>query len=131
MVEEHRVLQPAIDAVDAALSRGSGVRAASAALGEVLHRHLDHEERAVFPLLERHLSRHEWREFLVTERRRTPLRHRPEFLTWVLDEAGAADTEAVMVELPPPGRLVYRRFLRPRYLAKHRWQVEAPFGLPT
>jgi hemerythrin-like domain-containing protein len=126
MVEEHRALAPAIDAVEAALSNGTGIDAAAAALGDVLHRHLDHEERAVFPLLERHLSRREWRAFLVTERRRTPLRHRPEFLTWVLDDASEADTEAVMAELPPPGRLVYRRVLRPRYAAKHRWQSDEP-----
>jgi hemerythrin-like domain-containing protein len=123
MVVEHRALQPAIDAVDAALSTGRDVIVAVEALGTTLRSHLDHEERVILPLLERHLSRHEWRAFLLTERRRTPLRHRPEFLGWVLDEANDEDTHAVMAELPPPGRLVYRKVLRPRYAAKHRWEA--------
>jgi iron-sulfur cluster repair protein YtfE (RIC family) len=126
MIEEHDALQPAIAAVDAALASSTGIAAAASALGDVLRHHLEHEERTVFPLLERHLSQHEWRTFLVIERKRTPLRHRPEFLTWVLDEATEANTEAVLAELPAPGRLVYRRVLRPRYAAKHRWHADAP-----
>ena len=125
MVDEHRQLEPAIVAVDVALASGSGVTTAVDELDEVLVRHLDHEERAIFPLLEQHLSRREWRTFLATERRRTPLRHRPEFLTWVLDDANDSDSAAVMAELPPPGRVVYRRLLAPRYAAKHRWQPDA------
>ena len=54
------------------------------------------------------------------------MRHRPEFLTWVLDEASDADTKAVLAELPPPGRLVYWKVLRPRYVAKHVWEADAP-----
>jgi hypothetical protein len=28
--------------------------------------------------------------------------------------------------MPPPARLVYRRVLRPRYDAQHRWQIPVP-----
>ena len=122
MVEEHRGLTAAIQAVDAALASGVGVTTAAQNLGEVLGDHLDHEERQVFPLLERHLSRGEWRRFLLTERRRRSARERPEFLTWVLDEASDQDTAAVLAELPRPAHLVYRRLLRPRYQAQRRWQ---------
>ncbi|HZP28581.1 MAG TPA: hemerythrin domain-containing protein [Acidimicrobiia bacterium] len=124
MVEEHQQLLPAVAAVDDALADRHQVTAAAERLGEILHRHLDHEERTIFPLLERHLSRREWRRFLLTERRRTPLRQRPAFLTWVLDDASERDAAAVLAELPPPGRLVYRRVLRPRYAARHRWELE-------
>jgi hemerythrin-like domain-containing protein len=123
MLAEHRALQPAIDAVDTALASGREVIGAADALGTTLRGHLDHEERVIFPLLERHLSRQEWRTFLLTERRRTALRHRPEFLGWVLDEAREADARAVLSELPRPGRLVYRKVLRPRYAANHRWEA--------
>ncbi len=112
----------AIGAVDAALASGEGVTRAAGALGEVLHGHLDHEEQRVFPLLQRHLSRREWRGFLRTERRRRSPGERPEFLTWVLDDASDEDAAAVMAELPRPAHLVYRLILRPRYLAKRRWQ---------
>jgi iron-sulfur cluster repair protein YtfE (RIC family) len=122
MVQEHRGLTAAIDAVDAALASGVGVTTAARELGEVLGRHLDHEEQHVFPLLERHLSQGEWRRFLRTERRRRSPRERPEFLTWVLDGASDEDAAAVWAELPRPAHLVYRRILRPRYLAQRPWQ---------
>jgi hemerythrin-like domain-containing protein len=122
MVAEHRGLIAAIGAVDAALASGVGVTTAARELGDVLGDHLDHEEQQVFPLLERHLSRGEWRRFLLTERRRRPARERPEFLTWVLDDASDEDTAAVLAELPRPAHLVYRRLLRPRYQAQRRWQ---------
>jgi iron-sulfur cluster repair protein YtfE (RIC family) len=122
MVAEHRDLTTAINAVDAALASGAGVATAAGQLGEVLSGHLDHEEQRVFPLLERHLSLLEWRGFLRTERRQRSLRQRPEFLTWVLDDASDEDAAAVMTELPRPAHLVYRFILRPRYLAQRRWQ---------
>jgi len=122
MVAEHRGLTAAIQAVDAALASGVGVTTAAQELGNVLGDHLDHEEQQVFPLLERHLSRGEWRRFLLTERRRRSARERPEFLTWVLDNASDQDTAAVLAELPRPAHLVYRRVLRPRYQAQRRWQ---------
>jgi hypothetical protein len=122
MVEEHHGLTAAIAAVDGALASGVGVATAARELGEVLGRHLDHEERRIFPLLEQHLSRREWRRFLRTERRRRPPRERPGFLTWVLDEASDQDAAAVWAELPRPAQLVYRWILRPRYLAQRPWQ---------
>ena len=122
MVAEHRSLTAAIQAVDAALASGVGVTTAARELGNVLGDHHDHEEQQVFPLLERHLSRGEWRRFLLTERRRRSARERPEFLTWVLDNASDQDTAAVLAELPRPAHLVYRRVLRPRYQAQRRWQ---------
>jgi len=118
MVAEHRGLTAAIQAVDAALASGIGVTRAAQELGNVLGDHLDHEEQQVFPLLEQHLSRGEWRRFLLTERRRRSARERPEFLTWVLDNASDQDTAAVLAELPRPAHLVYRRLLRPRYQAQ-------------
>ena len=80
----------------------------------------------MLPLLERRLTRAQWRAFLHKERsRRSPL-ERPEFLTWILDDASEQDAAAVLAEMPPPGRLVYRRVLRPRYDAQHRWRIPSP-----
>jgi hemerythrin-like domain-containing protein len=124
MVDEHRQLEASINAVDRGFTNHTGIAAAADALVRDLRDHLDHEEHAIFPLLERHLSRREWRRFLLTERRRTPLRHRPDFLAWVLEDATERDRAAVLDELPPPGRVVYRRILAPRYAARRRWQLE-------
>ena len=45
---------------------------------------------------------------------------------WTVDDAGEQDAVAVLAEMPPPARLVYRRVLRPRYDAQHRWQIPSP-----
>ncbi len=120
MVEEHRDLSVAIATVDDAVTHGTNVAAAVGALASGLRDHLEDEERRVLPLLERHLSRNQWRAFLVTERSKTPVRDRPDFLGWVLHDADDVDTQAVLAELPPPGRLVYRHIIRPRYAARRR-----------
>jgi hemerythrin-like domain-containing protein len=121
MVEEHQALSEAMDAVDGALSAprtgatAPDLTAAVDQLSRTVRDHLGHEERDVLPLVEKHLSRADWRAFLVTERRQTPVRARPDFLGWVLNEASPADARAVLAELPPPGRLAYRYLIGPRY----------------
>ena len=126
MVEEHRHIPPALDGVDAALRGGGELAAPVEFLSSIVLDHLAHEEREVLPLLEQHLTRAQWRAFLHKERARRSPRERPEFLTWVLDNASEQDAAAVLTEIPPPARLVYRRVLRPRYDAQHRWQIPSP-----
>jgi hypothetical protein len=127
MVEEHRHIPPALADVDAALRGGAGeLKEPVGRLSAVVLDHLAHEEREVFPLLEQHLTRAQWRAFLHKERSRRSPRERPEFLTWILDNASEQDAASVLAEMPPPARLVYRRVLKPRYDAQHRWQIPMP-----
>jgi hemerythrin-like domain-containing protein len=126
MVEEHRHIPPALAGVDAALRGDGDLTAPVELLSTVVLDHLAHEEREVLPLLEQHLTQAQWTTFLHKERSRRSPRERPEFLTWVLDDAGEQDAAAVLTEMPPPARLVYRRVLRPRYDAQHRWQIPSP-----
>jgi hemerythrin-like domain-containing protein len=130
MVEEHRHIPPALAGVDAALRGGGVLTAPVELLSAVVLDHLAHEEREVLPLIEQHLTRAQWRAFLHKERGRRSPRERPEFLTWILDDAGEQDAAAVLAEMPPPARLVYRRVLRPRYDAQHRWQIPGPTTKP-
>ena len=123
MVAEHRHIPAALADVDAALRNGGDLRTRAERLSTVVLDHLEHEERAVFPLLERYLTDAQWHTFLLTERNRVSPRDRPGFLTWILDDADEQDAAAVLTELPPPARLVYRWLLRPRYQAQHRWQI--------
>ena len=123
MVEEHKHIEPALAGVDAALRGGGELAAPVETLSTVVLDHLAHDEREVLPLIEQHMTRAQWRAFMVKERNKRPPRERPEFLTWVLDDAGEQDAAAVLTELPPPARLVYRWVLRPRYNAQHRWQI--------
>jgi hypothetical protein len=130
MAEEHRHIPSALAAVDAALRGGGELAAPVELLSAVVLDHLAHEEREVFPLIEKHLTQAQWRAFLHKERSRRSPRERPEFLTWILDDAGEQDAAAVLTEMPPPARLVYRRVLRPRYDAQHRWQIPSPATKP-
>ncbi len=130
MVEEHRQIPPALAGVDAALRGGGELAAPVELLSGVVLDHLAHEEREVLPLLEQHLTRAQWRAFLHKERARRSARERPEFLAWILDNASDQDAAAVLAEMPPSARLVYRRVLRPRYDAQHRWQIPSPTAEP-
>jgi len=130
MVEEHEHIPPALAGVDAALRGGGDLAEPVEVLSTAVLDHLAHEEREVLPLLEQHLTRAQWRAFLLKERNRRSPRERPEFLAWILDGAGEQDAAAVLAEMPPPARLVYRRALKPRYEAQHRWQVPGNGDLP-
>lgn len=123
MVDEHRHIPPALAGVDAALRGGGELAAPVELLSSVVLHHLAHEDRAVLPLIEQHLTQAQWHAFLHKERSRHSPRERPEFLAWILDDASEQDAAAVLAEMPPPARLVYRRALRPRYDAQHRWQI--------
>jgi hemerythrin-like domain-containing protein len=126
MVEEHQHIEPALAAVDSALHGTGELMTTVDALSAVVLDHLTHEEREVLPLIERHMTRAQWRAFLITERNRRPTREGPKFLGWVLDDAGEQDAAAVLAEIPPPARLAYRWVIRPRHDAQHLWQVPAP-----
>jgi len=128
MVDEHTHIPPALAVVDAAIHGDGQLAPPSERLSTQVLEHLAHEEQAVLPLIERHLSQAQWHAFLLKERGRRKPRERPEFLTWVLDDASASDAQAVLSEIPAPGRLVYRRILHPRYEAQHRWLI--PAGAP-
>ena len=122
MVQEHRQIPDALEAVDTALRRAAELKEPVQQLSTVVRDHLEHEEREALPLVESHLTRAQWRRFLLTERGRRPARERPQFLTWILDDASDQDAAAVLSELPPPARVVYRRILKPRYDAQHHWR---------
>lgn len=123
MVTEHQQIPAALADVDAALRGGDELAAAVDRLSTVVLDHLAHEERDVLPLIEQHLTKAQWRAFLHEERARRSPRERPEFLAWILDDSSQGDAAAVLTEMPPPARLIYRRVLQPRYDAQHRWHV--------
>ena len=119
MVEQHGRIEPALDAVEIA----GPMRSPSAlnALRTLVDDHLIDEERMVLPLVSAYLSDAEWHEFMYAERAKRRPRERVQFLTWILDGASEADRAAVLSELPPPGRLVYRLILGPRYSRRGPW----------
>jgi hypothetical protein len=124
MTAEHAQIPPALDAVADGFDGKGDLEASVDALVRLVRDHLRHEEEAALPLVERHLTDADWHRFLHTERRKRG-RKGPQFLSWVLDDATPADRAAVLRELPPPGRLVYRRIMEPRWRARQRWAPDA------
>jgi Hemerythrin HHE cation binding domain len=121
MEHEHAMVPPALDAVQRAIDDGESFDDQARELRRVVVEHLDHEERAALPLIATYLSDQEWHDWLVKERSKHQPKERVEFLSWVLDDADADSADTVLRELPPPGRVVYRRVLAPRYRRRHLW----------
>lgn len=121
MEHEHAMVPPALDAVQRAIDGNGSFDAQARELQRLVVEHLDHEERTALPLVAAYLSAQEWHDWLVKERSRHQPKERVEFLSWVLDDADEDNAETVLRELPPPGRVVYRRVLAPRYRRRQLW----------
>jgi hypothetical protein len=120
MVEEHAAVEPALEAVAQAMEGHGDLASAVRDLADVVRTHLEHEERLALPIVEQHYTDADWHDYLRTERRKSG-RRGAQFLGWVLDDASAEDAATVMHELPPPGRVVYRHVIKPRYEGRHLW----------
>jgi len=113
MEAEHASLDPRLDQLDAAIEAGdAGVFAGELeALARGLSRHMIHEEQAALPLLERRTGRAGWDAFTKEIRgQQGGLKGAAEYLPWILDDATPAITAKVLALLPPPARLLYRRW---------------------
>lgn len=123
MAAEHARIDPMLDRVDAGLVAGP-VHALGADIGalvEMLDTHLEHEERAALPLIERTVGSAGWAAFGRATRRRAGLRGAAEFFPWILDGAPAEARSAMLGMVPPPVRLLYRFVWRPAYQRRPRW----------
>jgi Hemerythrin HHE cation binding domain len=123
MEEEHARVDPLLEAVDAAFADPAGGRLAGTVdeLVTTLHDHLAHEERDALPLIGTALTAAEWRTVGMRLGRANGLSGSSEFFAWMLDGVPAEEVAAVLAELPPPLRLVYRVAWRPRYAKVGRW----------
>lgn len=124
MVAEHARIDPLLARVHAGFGRlvdgEAGAREQLAAdLRELLHvlgAHLEHEETAVVPLLERHITQGELKEFENSQRRSMKLREVGNFIPWLLDGLPDPERRHLLGELPPPLRLLSQRRWEPRYV---------------
>lgn len=125
MVAEHATLDPLLDKVGAGFTRLAAAPGGAASvtlaadlavdldeLARTLDAHLQHEERDAVPLLERYLTPADLDRVSATQRREAGLRGARQFLPWVLEGAPPADRARLMAEMPPPFRLLVRRWQR-------------------
>jgi hypothetical protein len=123
MEEEHARIDPLLAAVDAAFADPAGGRLADTTgeLASALHGHLAHEERDALPLIGIALTAAEWRAAGRRLARAAGPSVAAEFFPWMVDGATHDQAAAVLGQLPPPLRLVYRAAWRPRYARLARW----------
>ena len=123
MEGEHALVDPLLEAVDAAFADPAGGQLAGAVdeLVTTLHDHLAHEERDALPLIGAALTAREWRAVGMRLGRANGLSGSSEFFAWMLDGVPADEAAAVLAGFPPPLRVIYRVAWRPRYAKVSRW----------
>ena len=123
MAAEHGRIDPLLEAVDRAFADPVSGRLADVidALVTDLTGHLGHEERDALPLIGSALTSAEWSRIGARIGRSNGLSGGTEFFAWMLDGAPPQRAAAVLGQLPPPLRLLYRAIWRPRYARVSRW----------
>ena len=128
MESEHGRIDPLLAAVDAAYATPGldGLTAALDQTTQALTEHMVHEEDLALPLIEEQLTQADWNAFPRYSRKINSLGSGLEFLPWMLDEATPELYQSTMRNiLPPPGRVVYRLVMLPRYRRRGYWQDAA------
>jgi hemerythrin-like domain-containing protein len=119
---EHDRLQRCLDSIESA--RGDG---RAAALRDLVHEHLAHEEPMLFPALDRYVRDADWTAFSKRTIASSPRDGVP-FLLALIDEVGTADdAELIFRQLPPEARAAIpaRRADGRRALAELRTPLRA------
>lgn len=105
--EEHAVIDPLLEAIDAA----DGSRSFGGIIDELVGRlgaHLDHEESDGLDLIDAALSLEDWKNFARVHGQRL-LGDAPVYMPCLLDGAGAETVTAFLANVPPPLAAGYRR----------------------
>ncbi|MDX3537734.1 hemerythrin domain-containing protein [Streptomyces sp. MB09-01] len=124
MEAEHAAITPVIRAIDSALTDpGAGslrVGQLADALTRGLAGHLEHEEEAALPLVQRVLTSEQWDHFGRVQDQRID-RNAPLLLPWLLDGADEPTAERLLARLPAPAYAACTARWIPAYAALDRW----------
>ena len=121
MEAEHERIDPLLAAVDEQLPDGDRLADVIDALTSSLTGHLRHEERDGLPLIGIALTAAEWRGAGRKIASKNGLAAGSEMFAWILDGADREHAAATLGQLPPPLRLLYRAFWKPRFERTPRW----------
>jgi hypothetical protein len=117
MADEHALLDPLLTQITELLARDKLdiLPPYLDKLSALLTAHLDHEEHAALPLIQKTLTPQQWEVFGENQRRRIGIRGGTWFFPWLLDGATPEQANWALKLLPPPVRLAYRTIWKPRY----------------
>jgi len=126
MDAEHAVIDPLIEAVDAALadpdSGSERIGARTDALASTLRTHLKHEEDEALPVIEVSVTPEQWQHYGMVHASRTGP-DGPRLTPWMLDGADEKTVAMTLGMLPEPVRAMYRDQWQPAYVALDRWNA--------
>ena len=131
MEAEHAVIDPLLDAVDAALADPGG---GSGRLGDLVESlrtnltgHLRHEETETLALIDATLTEAQWQHFGELQRMAIADDTR-RYLPWLLDDLSTEHAEYVLGVMPEPLRNAYHDQWQPAYVQLDPW---GSTGRPT
>ncbi|MFD7257721.1 hemerythrin domain-containing protein [Streptomyces sp. NPDC059874] len=128
MEAEHAAIAALVGAINGALT-APGIALdlfgeLTEALLSGLRGHLDHEEEALFPLVQAALGEDAWDRFRQVHARRVGP-YAPQLLPWLLDGADEQTVSSVLASFPAPARRAYVHRWRLSSEALDRWSAEA------
>jgi hemerythrin-like domain-containing protein len=131
MEAEHAQIDPLLAAVDGGFASASRVADSYPggdqladvvdALAISLTGHLTHEEKDGLPLIGVALTAAEWRRVGFRIARRNGLSDGGEMFSWMLSAATPGQATAIIRQLPPPARVLYKAVWKPRFDKTSRW----------
>lgn len=124
MEDEHAVIAPLLDEIDAALTDRAG---SLDPLGDLIDSlvttltgHLKHEEGEALALIEVTLTPEQWQHFTDLHRARIGDAS-ARYVAWLLDDATPETAAAVLGQFPEPVKRAYAQEWRPAYAALNIW----------
>jgi Hemerythrin HHE cation binding domain len=123
--EEHAVIDPLLQAVDAAAEPGHDATSFGAVIDELVAKlggHLAHEESDGLDLIDATLSLEDWQRFGQVHGRRL-ISDASTYMPWLLTEADPQAVAAFLGNIPPPLAAAYRDQWASDYAALRLWDA--------
>lgn len=117
MEAEHSGIDPSLRAIDEMFGTGDEDALTDRLhdLQRALRAHMQHEEDEALPLLERTLGAEGWSAFGAAAHKLGGMSAAATMLPWSLEGASPEASHIVLGLVPPPARMIYRRFWAPKY----------------
>jgi hypothetical protein len=120
---EHAVIEPLLDALDAAAENLGDAERLGDLVDELLTKlaeHLDHEESEGLALIDGALDAEDWQNFGRLHGQRL-LGDAPTYVPWLLEGADDETVKDFLAKIPPPLAAAYRDQWAPAYAVLSRW----------
>jgi iron-sulfur cluster repair protein YtfE (RIC family) len=125
MEDEHAVLDPLLEQIDAALKgpQSAELNERLEQLARALDHHLKHEEDSALPLIQDVLTEKDWRAFGRAMARKQGLKGAARYVPWIVDDTTADERDRFFGVLPPPVKVINKLVWEPKYRRMNLWSA--------